>query len=189
MNSVHHDMGGPFFPGALNRSHAVPLLDFAAAAEAESDILRYQVNRFILYPVHWQNYRSLCSLDWRRVKFDSSHARSVPNDRRGVYTFVADAGIANHPACSYLLYVGKAEKQALRKRYVKYLRAPREWKTRVHITRMVEYWAGHLWFYYAEIDDWSLIDQVERDLITAFLPPMNRDWPAEITHLLRMVFS
>jgi excinuclease UvrABC nuclease subunit len=157
--------------------------------EAERDIRRYRVDRFILYPVHWENYPSIYCLNRQKVKFDSSHVRSVPNDKRGVYTFVAEAATANHPACSYLLYVGKAEKQGLRKRYVKYLRAPREWRRRVHITRMVENWADHLWFYYAEIDDWSLIDQVEKELITAFLPPMNREWREEITELLRMIFS
>lgn len=165
------------------------VLDLASTIEIERDIRSYRVDRFVLYPVHWSSYPSLCPLEWRKVKFDASTVESVPNDKRGVYTFVADAAVANHPACSYLLYVGKAEKQDFRKRYKQYLRAPQGWKQRPHIAQMVVKWADHLWFYYAEVADESKIKQLEEDLITAFLPPMNRDWPAEITQLVRMVFS
>ena len=106
----------------------------------------------------------------------------------GVYSFVADAEIAQHPACSYLLYIGKVENQNLRNRYRQYLRAETAWKNRPHIAKMISKWSGHLWFYYAEVSNTDVISQLEEDLITAFLPPENRSWPAKITHTMRMVF-
>jgi len=54
---------------------------------------------------------------------------------------------------------------------------------------MIRKWSGHLWFYYAEVSNTTVISQLEEDLITAFLPPENRSWPAKITHTMRMVFS
>jgi hypothetical protein len=164
------------------------ILDLVTARESEKDIRSYRIDRFILYPEHWTNYPDFIKLDWKKVKFNASNAQQVPGDKTGVYTFVADAALAQHPACSYLLYVGKAESQDLRKRYRKYLRAEQEWKERPHIVRMISNWSGHLWFYYAEIAERSAINSLEAELITALLPPMNREWPAEISPLMRMVF-
>lgn len=165
------------------------ILDLLKAQEAERDIRDYRIDRFILYPVHWLNYPDSIDLKWKKVRFTDSNAELVPNNKTGVYSFVADASIAHHPACSYLLYVGKAERQDLRKRFRQYLRAEQAWKKRPHIVSMISKWSDHLWFYYAEVSDRSAINSLEEELITALLPPMNKEWPAEITHVMRMVFS
>ncbi|MBD2129237.1 hypothetical protein NDI39_03860 [Microcoleus sp. ZQ-A2] len=141
-----------------------------------------------MYPVHWRNYPNTVPLTWKQVKFTSANASQIPDDKTGVYSFVADAGIAQHPAGCYLLYVGKVKDQNLRTRYRQYLRAETAWKNRPHIAQMISKWSEHLWFYYAEISDPKIINQLEEDLITAFLPPENRSWPAKITHIMRMVF-
>ena len=164
------------------------ILDLIGARESEKDIRSYRVDRFILYPAHWMSYPNSIELDWKRVKFTESNAKLVPDDKTGVYSFVAVPAVAQHPACSYLLYVGKAERQGLRKRYRRYLRAEKEWKERPHIGRMVSNWSDYLWFYYAEIPDRPSVNRLEEELITAFLPPMNREWPAKISHIMRMVF-
>jgi hypothetical protein len=164
-------------------------LDFASGRKEEETIRSYRVDRFILYPLHWNNYPNMIPLTWNKVKFTESNASYIPDDQAGVYSFVADAGIAQHPAGSYLLYIGKAEKQNLRKRYYQYLQARNAWKQRPHIAQMIDKWSDYLWFYYAEVTDTTKISQLEEDLITAFLPPQNREWPATITHVMRMVFS
>lgn len=163
-------------------------LDFASALQEEATIRSYRVDRFILYPVHWRNYTNTIPLNWNKVRFTASNATSIPNDKTGVYSFVVEAEIAQHPACSYLLYVGKVKDQNLRNRYRQYLQAERAWKTRPHIAHMIRKWSDNLWFYYAEVSDTKVINQLEEDLITAFLPPENRSWPAKITHIMRMVF-
>jgi hypothetical protein len=163
------------------------VFDFASATQERGSIKDYKVDRFILYPKHWGEYSNTISLSWNKVKFTDANADVVPNDKTGVYSFVVDPFIAQHPACGYLLYIGKVKDQNLRTRYRQYLRAEQTWKARPHIASMIQKWSGYLYFYYAEVSDTSLINQLEEDLITAFLPPENRSWPAKITKVMRMV--
>lgn len=163
-------------------------IDFIATQRTVKDVKYYHVPRFILCPMHWTGYPGITALTWNRVKFTESNASLIPNDKTGVYSFVVDADVAQHPACSYLLYIGKVKDQNLRARYRQYLRASTAWKSRPHIADMVEKWSDHLWFCYAEVSDTTVINQLEEDLITAFLPPENRSWPATITHIMRMIF-
>ncbi len=78
------------------------------------------------------------------MKFIEDNVQNVPNDQAGVYSFVADAGIANHPACNYLLYIGMTQQQNFRARYKQYLREKNNPKPRIHILRMINNWSGHL---------------------------------------------
>jgi hypothetical protein len=164
--------------------------DLVKARETEKDISSYIINRFVLYPEHWKSYPDAVRLDWKKVKFTEANAEFVPNDKIGVYSFIVNAAVAQHPACTYLLYIGKAERQALRKRYRQYLRTEQEWEKRPpHIVKMINSWRDYLWFYYAEVAERALITSLEEELITALLPPMNREWPAKISHTMRRVFS
>lgn len=165
------------------------VFDFANARKAALDIKDYRVLRFILYPPHWTAYPNKPTLSWKRERFNKASINLIPDDKHGVYSFVAESQVANHPAASYLLYVGKAKDTSFRGRYRKYLRATTDWKDRPHIAEMVGKWTDHLWFYYAEVDDVTLIDDLEAELIIAFMPPQNRAFPAKITHIVRMVFS
>ena len=165
------------------------LYDFASIDKSSTDIQKYRVDRFILYPTHWQNYPNQVQLAWNKLKFTKQNLTNVPNNQSGVYSFVAEAGIANHPACSYLLYIGITEKQNFRKRYQQYLQEPQKRKPRMHIAKMINNWSGHLWFYYAQISQTNLISTIEDDLITAFTPPYNYEYPANIRSTMKLVFS
>jgi len=162
--------------------------DFAAELEEDQTIRSYNERRFILYPKHWINYPNRTPLTWERVKFTESNKKNVPNNQFGVYSFVADSGVANHPACSYLFYIGKTGGD-FRTRYTSYLNEEKKQKPRDHIIRMKKRWPDHLWFYYAAVSDKSIVEQLEDELITAFLPPMNRDFSAQVRNVMRMVFS
>jgi hypothetical protein len=130
-------------------------------------------------------------LTWHAVKFHSAHAARVPEAKRGVYTFVVKPGIARHPSCSYLLYVGKAEKQALRARFCQYLteKAKGEESRRPHVTEMLLKWDGFLWFYYAEVSKKTKIRIVEDQLLAAYLPPSNRTFPCTIRRAVAKLFA
>jgi hypothetical protein len=167
----------------------VVLNDFAARKKKNNEIREYIVNRFILYSKHWNDYSEPNALQWNRVKFDEAFAKLVPNDQRGVYTFVAEPGIASHPCCSYLLYVGMVETSDFRTRFHSYLREPHKRKPREHVLYMIERWKSHLWFYYSPLPSSVPPAEVEDRLLTAFLPPVNRDWPAEIRDVMKLVFS
>ena len=152
----------------------------------ESDILKIFTEPLTLSPRHWKAYTNLAALDWEYVLFTASHKSKVPDEYGGVYTFVVQPGIANHPICSYLFYVGKAERQSFRERYSQYLHYKRNLRTKwYHITRMLNYWDGHLWFCYARIDDVTLITPVEQSLQDAYVPPFNKEFRGEVGPAVR----
>lgn len=147
----------------------------------------FLVKRMILSPNNWKSYTPHTTLAWEPIKFESGKLNEVPDNLKGVYSFVVKPGLADHPSCSYLLYVGKVEDQDFRKRYKQYLqeKAAGEKARRVHIMRMLQKWDGFLWFYYAAIADVALIEKVEDALIAAYLPPANRRVPAEVNYALK----
>ncbi len=151
----------------------------------------YHLKRMILSPKQWRACRLPIELKWEYVRFNEKNAQHLPSDYGGVYTFVVQPGIANHPACSYLLYVGKTEKQNFRTRYRDYLRDKklRDKSRRPHVEEMLSKWNGHLWFYYARIDQEELIDSIERILLTAYLPPVNKIFPGEAQQSLKRFFG
>jgi hypothetical protein len=167
---------------------SVPI-DLAAVKKAEKDLAYYRVNRFVLCPPHWKKYTALTALNWQRVKFDKHHHPSVPNNKHGVYSFVVEPEIADHPSVKYLLYVGKAEKLSFHARFYNYLREKKRKKPRDHIVQMTTKWPKHLYFYWAEITNGAIITDVEDQLLEAFLPPHNRDFPATVRTPIRRIFG
>ena len=151
----------------------------ASANEAQN----HQVP-FMLWPRQWAQYQNQFQFQWTRVCFADANAVLVPANAAGLYCFVAEPGLANHPACSYLLYVGMTDRQSLRARYYQYLHEPSKRKGRPHIQSMLYRWDGYLYFYYAEVANISLIAQLEHDLIQADIPPMNKTLPASIRQVM-----
>jgi len=147
---------------------------FASTVFAPRSPADFKLQNMILFPRAWAGFRSPVKLQWEQVPFSPTRAREVPNNECGVYSFVVQPGIANHPACSYLLYVGKTERN-FRKRYQEYLADLRAGMTsrRPHIAGMLTKWSGYLWFCYAPIRDEGKIVETEDALIEAYLPPTN----------------
>jgi hypothetical protein len=154
------------------------------------DLAEFHVKRMVLSPEHWKSFAHPTALAWTSVKFTYANVATIPKTR-GVYTFLVQPGIANHPLCSYLLYVGETSQQTFKGRYRQYLRDGRagDKSTRPHITDMIEKWEGFLWFCYAPIKDNQIIVDVEDALLSAYLPPTNKDFPAEISKALRKLFG
>lgn len=148
----------------------------------------FKVERMILNPALWVTYPNRIPLTWQRVKFHSSEFLNVPNNCCGVYSFVVIPGIADHIACAYLLYVGKTDRD-FRSRYKEYLRDqdPNTKTKRFHIYEMLNNWKEHLWFCYAPIPHGNLIEQIEDDLLAAYLPPYCRDFPAKVREPMRVL--
>ena len=166
-------------------------IDLAAAEKAEKNLAYYRVNRFILCPRQWEKYSAITALNWQRVKFDKSNHQhpQVPNDKHGVYSFVLEPEIADHPSVKYLLYVGKADKLSFYTRFYNYLREKQQKKPRDHIVQMTTKWPKHLYFYWAEIANPADITAVEDSLLEAYLPPHNRTFPATIRSTIRRIFA
>ena len=134
----------------------------------------YRVERMVLSPDHWKTFSLPHRLSWTATQFDRRNAKEIPNDQRGVYSFLVQPGIAEHTACSYLMYVGKAERQSLRARFEQYFEHLTETSRRTNISKMLRLWRGNLWFCFAPVSDLTKIDITEQALLNAYLPPYNR---------------
>ena len=160
---------------------------FSHAAYTPRSVADFKVQNLILFPDAWAAFRPPLALRWEQVPFSASRARDVPDDAAGVYSFVVQPGIANHPACSYLLYVGKTERnfRVRFREYLSVLRAGIE-SRRPHVAGMLTKWSGHLWFCYAPIPDKKKIKATEDALLAAYLPPTNVEMPGKLSQ--RMAF-
>jgi len=145
----------------------------------------YRLHRIVLSPSHWRRFSLEHELRWRKTKFTKANALEVPDDQSGVYSFLVHPGIANHDACGYLMYVGKAERQSLRKRFKQYLKP----SDRTHIGEMMRLWRGHIWFHYATMRDPGQIDGTEQALLSAYLPPFNHSYRGEVSVEIQKLFS
>ncbi len=145
----------------------------------------------VLSPGHWKKFALAERLEWQRIQFDRANLKNVPADQMGVYTFVVRPGIANHPECGYLMYVGMVENQAFRDRFSQYLNEQRagDDSRRVHVTELLRKWTGHLWFYFAPIQAKERIRATEDALLEAYLPPSNRKFPASVRRQVAKLFS
>ena len=171
----------------------MPMYDIVSHARGRRTLglADFHLKRMVLSPFQWKACRLPLALNWRAVKFTTSNRARIPKTSCGVYTFLVQPGIADHPCCSYLLYVGETERQNFRKRYGQYLRDKMAGDTslRPHVTEMLQKWDGFLWFCYAEIKNFGLIEDVEKALLTAYLPPTNKDFPAKVSSSLRRLFG
>jgi hypothetical protein len=140
----------------------------------------YTVERMILSPTQWKAYVDVVDLDWKEVKFEEKNKSIVPPDKQGVYTFVVKPNIAKHPGCSYLLYVGMTSKQGLQTRFSQYLQEKKGERGRPLVKKMLQMWEEHLWFYYATVDEIDKIHEIEKKLLDAYIPPINKDFPGEV---------
>lgn len=150
----------------------------------------YRVDRFILHPKRWKMYSTTGpALDWKKVRFDKAGVKAIPDDKMGLYTFFAEPDIAGHSSVRYLLLVGEAKDQSLRKRVTGYLYESNKAKPRIHVSEMLQKFGSHLWLYFAVVDDPTTITAIEDQLLQAFLPPFNRDFPATVASLVKATFS
>lgn len=164
---------------------------FQTSARPARSLADYHVKRMVLSPDHWGACALPVKLKWKVLAFTEANAALIPSNTKGIYSFVVQPAIAQHPACSYLLYIGQTERQNFRKRFKQYLR---DWRAghasrRPHITEMLEKWAGFLCFAYAPVHDGNLIESIEDALLAAYLPPANKDFPASVSADLRRLFG
>jgi|GEM_PF-796841 len=152
---------------------------------------RYHVKRMVLCPDNWATCQLPINLTWNIIQFRRDQQSFVPNDVGGVYAFVVQPNIVNNPYCSYLLYIGKAKRRNFRARYADYLNDLRlgSKSRKRHIADMLKKWDGYLWFCYARVDQEDLIDAIEASLLTAYLPPTNKEFPGEIGDVVKELFG
>jgi len=136
--------------------------------EQAGEVGKYK-EHFLLWPERWDQYNRIHNCEWERVEFRKSQASDVP-DEPGVYNFVIEPGIACHPSCAYLMYVG--ETGSLEERFRDYISEKDNSSGRPKVLKMLNYWEGYIKFYYIEVQE-NEKEKVEEEMISAFIPPYN----------------
>jgi len=142
------------------------------------DMLNHTL-RFTLWPCMWRKYT--VSHGWQNKKLERSKINQIP-DEPGIYTLILKPGIAGHPSCCYLMYVGKAG--SLRRRFRDYLGKERREDGRPRIYYFLKKYDGYVCFCYTLVDE-TLLVSVEDGLMNAYLPPLNERYKGEICRVRR----
>lgn len=145
------------------------------------------VEQFVLWPHRWRTYtkqHGSTSFEWSSFAFIDKEVENIP-EAPGVYTISIEPGIADHPGASFLMYVGKTEKQTLRTRFRQYLREKGDPKGRGHIVALLNKYEGYLVFHCTGVPDGMSEDEAEKALQAGFIPPSCRQLPAEVQKIVR----
>lgn len=151
----------------------------------EGDEFQARKISFHLLPRLWKEYDKDFDFDWHLVPFTRKSRTSLPR-QSGVYSFLLQPSIADHPACSYLVYIGRTNN--LWRRFGDYFEVKQKEKGRPKIHRFLCIYDGFVWFCYSKFPEESL-DNCEKALLKAFVPPLNCDFPGEISSAVRGAFS
>lgn len=151
----------------------------------EQDDMKAHTHRFYLWPKLWFEYapKYALSFNWQVYSLRLDQVGQIP-EKPGVYTLIIQPGIALHPHCSYLAYVGMTDR-TLRERFKEYLNEKKRITGRPKLLRLLNKYDKYVYFCCAEINDHSLITQIEDDLIGAWVPPFNDKYPARIRKLIK----
>lgn len=156
-----------------------------ARRQITEDLRKYHVTRMILSPNRWATYQNTLELNWTTIKFEKDKMNEIPDDKCGIYSFIVKPGIAKHPHCSCLLYIGKADQESLRKRITQYFYEPNNAKGRPPVQDMIIDWFDNLFVCYTVVDEVKEIGNLEDALLNAFVPPINQTFKGELGEAVR----
>lgn len=140
--------------------------------------------RFLLWPKQWTLYNFSDLFNWEIHPFQRDKVDQIPIEP-GVYCFIIQPGIANHPYCSYLMYVGMT-KRPLRERFKQYFSEKRNIENgRPKILKLLHVYQDYLHFCCTGIAETERIEDIEDKLLNAFIPPCNDEYPAEIRRVMK----
>jgi hypothetical protein len=149
--------------------------------DQQDQLITYQYT-FFMSPQRWAAYNLADPFNWEIYPFQQDQVENVPSEP-GIYSFVIQPGIATHPACSYLMYIGKTER-TLRQRFREYCREQQNVEGRPKIVRLLNKYQGYLYFCCSPIAKTDRIGEIEDALIKAFLPPCNDQFPAGVRRVI-----
>lgn len=151
---------------------------------AEQNTAHFHEYRFCLWPRLWREYDRThgYQFTWVESRFLANGANNVPEEP-GLYTFLIQPNIANHPANSYLMYIGMTKK--LRNRYKDYLKEMRRETGRPRIVNLLNKYPDNTIFCYTVVhDNPAALKALERAFKDALVPPCN---PGELSVRVRRI--
>lgn len=157
-------------------------------SDASIDIVResakeakFHSHTFTLWPRMWATYSG--SHEWQLTRLVHAERNNIP-DSSGIYTLIVIPEIADHPACSYIMYVGQTV--SLRRRFGEYLTKERKPSGRPKIFLFLDMYPNNVWFCSTSVQSSSL-DSVEIGLRDAYLPPLNDEFAGELSPIVRVL--
>lgn len=140
---------------------------------------------FILWPTRWRefNKKVKAKFVWQVFPLKRAAAPKIP-DIPGIYSFIVQPAIADHPHCSFLMYVGMTGKQTLRDRFGQYLGQEQGPKGRPHIIHLMSLYRQNLVFCCSPVPAGMTAAEAEDALLAAYIPPYCKDLPAEVSRII-----
>ncbi len=151
--------------------------DYVDLIRATGDAASHR-HHFLLWPKQWTTYD--IDHEWHLRPLRPSERADIP-DAPGIYSLIAASAVAAHPSASYLMYVGRTV--SLRRRFGEYLTTERRITGRPKVYRVLHLYSDYLWFAYTYVDH-SDLEQVEKGIRDALLPPLNDQFSAEINKVV-----
>ncbi len=142
---------------------------------------------FTLWPDQWRRCNLQNSLSWNTYAFSPASTGSIP-EQPGIYAFLIQPNIANNLNASYLIYIGKTERN-LRVRFQEYLREVKNQSGRPKICFLLGSYDGYLSFSCAVVKSNTLsatLNALEKELLKVFIPPANDRIPAEVGRVVEV---
>jgi hypothetical protein len=146
----------------------------------DQDEMKAYTYPFILWRKKWEEYVDPLTLEWKSCKLIESEKVHIPKES-GIYTLIVQPGIASHPACSYLIYVGQTN--SLHRRFGEYLNERNNETGRPKVTWWLRRYPQHIWFYFSSVEKLQL-NNVENSLLSAYFPPANDQYPASVRKII-----
>ena len=128
----------------------------------------------------WSDYIKYLSEDGTL----STGLNALPNDAGGLYLFFIQ-GQTLPSSEMYLAYVGRAlytDSENIQKRVRRYLWESTYIKGRPKIKRLFRHWKNYLYVKFCYTKDNKLIEDGEKTIMRAILPPFNSDLPDKIEY-------
>ena len=139
---------------------------------------------FVLWPQQWEAHNLSDLFNWEIHPFKREQIDEIPREP-GIYSFVVQPGIANYPYCSYLMYVGMTERP-LRERFREYFSEKyNAIDGRPKIVKLLNVYQDYLHFCCLTIAETERIKEIEDELLNAFIPPCNDQYPTEISRVMK----
>lgn len=171
------------------------LLDFVKRVGLETiQDLRTEEAKILTFKIHpvparWEEYDNFYGLkaeDWKCVKFYdesgnvSDEVKRIPSDKGGIYIYVVKPVILPIAECAYIMYIGRAHNNGksinLRKRVFHYINESNDmYKGRIQIRKLFNIYKKYLYVMYIQMDNNDDIDKLEKELVSAIVPPINDD--------------
>ena len=141
--------------------------------------------KFELDSEKWRSFnpeiKDIVHHNWFSAKFLNENGdalneeiNSIPDDKGGIYLFLLKPEVVPQTHL-YILYIGRARRRegySLRKRCRTYFT-----DTRPKIAYMREIWGKDLFIKYLPLNDDTIIEKVERELLRVIIPPCNTQIP------------